>query len=321
MKKITPELLRKYQKGACTTSEKLLVEKWLEEGDSESETYPASAEMASLQEKMIWSSISDKIETHRSVTFFTRRKLLAVAACFISILSAGIFFLFSKQSTSVETLGDISLRHVNTVYGQQKKLVLSDNSVVRLNAGSQMEYPEKFPGNERHIKLIRGEAYFDIAKDSTRPFQLDILDASIKVLGTRFNVNLRGSYHHTLITLTEGKIAFTTAGGDQYILQPGQQIIYDTAVRKVVNIVSSDTTLAMAWMEGKLIFRDTPMESALHQLELKYNIRFIIHDQLLKEIPLNASFNSESLEHVLHMIELASGIHFNKKDNVIQVSK
>lgn len=321
MKKVTPELLRKYQRGACTAAEKLLVESWLAEGDTDSEIYPESGEMAALQEKKIWNNIAGNIETPRSVTFFTRRKLLAAAACFFIILSAGTWFWFTNRSISTETLVDILVQQVSTGYGQQKKLILADNSIVRLNADSELEYPEIFSGSQRQVKLLQGEAYFEIAKDSLRPFQLSILDASVKVLGTRFNVNLRGSNHQTLITLTEGKIAFTTPGGDQYTVQPGQQIVYDTAARKVISVIPVDTVPAIAWTEGKLIFRDTPMGSALQQLELKYNIRFAIEQQYLKKIPLTASFGSESLEQVLHMIELASGIHFNKKDHVIQVSK
>ncbi|MBL7736933.1 MAG: FecR domain-containing protein [Chitinophagaceae bacterium] len=319
MEKVTPELLRKYQQGTCTMPEKVLVENWLAEGDTDSEVYPGSAEMASRQEKKIWSHIAGHMETTSSVRFFTSRNIWMTAACFVIVLSAAAWVLFSKQTITTEKVAQ--LKQSNTNYGEQKKMMLADNSVVRLNAGSALEYPASFSGKERIVKLVRGEAYFEIAKDSIRPFQVNILDASIKVLGTHFNVNLRGAYHHTIITLTEGKIAFTTADGNQYLLHPGQQIIYDTALRKVINIVPADTTIAMAWTEDKIIFRDTPMESALQQIELKYNTRFDIKDQQLKRIPLTAAFSSESLDQVLHMLELASGIHFNKKDNVIQVSK
>lgn len=159
---------------------------------------------------------------------------------------------------------------ITTPRGGQYSVVLPDGTKVWLNAASSLRYPTAFPGTERRVELT-GEAYFEVAKNAAKPFFVKTASQTVEVLGTHFNINSYADEKITKTTLLEGSVRVTGNAGQQGLkLKPGQQA---TATEKEIRMVSDpDIDEAMAWKEGKFMFRDADLQTIMRQLSRWYDV-------------------------------------------------
>ena len=191
--------------------------------------------------------------------------------------------------------------------GGEYKLVLADGTIVWLNSDSYIRFPVAFSGDKRQVEL-RGEAYFEVAKNPEKKFIVSTSHQSqIEVLGTHFNVEAYEKEDRIAATLVEGKIGFIYSsdnGSKKVLMDPGQKLVYDIRDSKVQLYATSGES-EIAWKEGKIIFRNTPLEEGLRMLEKRYNVEFIIkNDRLKGEYVVNNSFRSfKSYDQYLNAME------------------
>lgn len=159
---------------------------------------------------------------------------------------------------------------IATPRGGQYSVVLPDGTKVWLNAASSLKYPTAFPGTERRVELT-GEAYFEVAKNAAKPFFVKTASQTVEVLGTHFNINSYADEKATKTTLLEGSVRVTGNTGQQGLkLKPGEQA---TATGKEIRMVAEpDLDEAMAWKEGKFIFRDADLQTIMRQLSRWYDV-------------------------------------------------
>lgn len=100
------------------------------------------------------------------------------------------------------------MRSVQVPAGEHLRVLLADGSAVTLNACSELRYPERFARRRREVRLVRGEAFFEVAHDASAPFTVETDDVSVEVLGTKFNVNAYDK-EVTTVYLKEGKVRLT----------------------------------------------------------------------------------------------------------------
>jgi len=179
--------------------------------------------------------------------------------------------------------GEVWMNTMATPAGGQYQLSLPDGTKVWLNAASSITYPSAFAGAERKV-TIRGEAYFDVAKDKTRPFKVNVNDeAEIEVLGTQFNVNAYTDEAAARTTLLEGSVKISAAAGDkktaQVVIKPGQQAVSQhpgattAGTQQRISIVDgTDTEQAIAWKNGRFNFNGADLQTVMRQLARWYNI-------------------------------------------------
>ncbi len=171
----------------------------------------------------------------------------------------------------------VKLNTVTTPAGGQYRIVLADGSKVWLNAESSLQFPTNFTGKERKVK-ITGECYFEVAKDKSRPFVVNVADKQdIVVMGTHFNIN---SYHDEAdikTTLLEGSVRVQKANisnterrSDGVTLTPGEQSAMTGNGRfRVKNV---DTQEVVAWKNGLFQFQKTSLEMVMRQVARWYNV-------------------------------------------------
>jgi ferric-dicitrate binding protein FerR (iron transport regulator) len=167
--------------------------------------------------------------------------------------------------------GKIDYNTMTTPKGRQYQLILPDGTKVWLNAASSLTYPTAFTKGERKVK-ITGEAYFEVAKNESMPFIVNIGDeAGVEVLGTSFNVNAYKDGGNINATLLEGLISITS-GADKKIVKPGEQarISYDISIIK-----NADIEKALAWKNGIFNFEEVGLREMMMQIERWYNIEVI----------------------------------------------
>lgn len=150
-------------------------------------------------------------------------------------------------------------------------MTLSDGSHVWLNAASSLRYPVAFVGNTRKVE-ITGEAYFEVAHDTKRPFIVSKADVSVQVLGTHFNINAFDEEGSIKTTLLQGSIRVSAAGKTQ-LVQPGQQAQVTGNTIKLVSNVDIDAV--MAWKNGFFSFEDADIKQIMEQLSRWYDVEVI----------------------------------------------
>jgi len=158
---------------------------------------------------------------------------------------------------------------VSTPKGGQFQVVLPDGSQVWLNAMSSITYPSSFSGKERLVQL-KGEAYFEIAKNPEKPFKVDVTGKQkIEVLGTHFNVEAYLEDHEIKTTLLEGSVKLSTPNREVR-LKPGQMAVND--LEKELTIKPADLEEVMAWKNGLFVLNDVNLKDVMKKASRWYDV-------------------------------------------------
>ena len=197
-----------------------------------------------------------------------RLKVLKYAAViFLPVaLCLGTWFVASNQMASQAMLTEC---HVEN--GQTKVLRLSDGTQVRLNAGSSLFYPQRFNRFfSRRDVYLDGEAHFDVAKNSSQPFIVHVGNLKVKVLGTHFNVKAYPADELVTTTLEQGKVKVYEDKIAMTLL-PNEQAVYNRISGNMTKR-SVDSGKYNQWMNGKLLFDQTPLKAIIADLQRRYNV-------------------------------------------------
>lgn len=199
--------------------------------------------------------------------------------------------------------------------GGEYKLVLADGTRVWLNAESELTYPNAFPGASRKVKL-KGEAYFEVAKNTEQPFRVMIGDMEVKVLGTSFNVSAYpGAKRQT--TLVEGKVAIAWKQ-QQVEIAPGQQATETSAGLEVIRVKVANY---VGWKERRFIYEDKLLGEVLEDLERWYDVEMFVVNDEIRNLHLTANLPKyENMDKVLEIIEYAACVKFGVKGRTVVVS-
>jgi transmembrane sensor len=216
---------------------------------------------------------------------------------------------FSMKKSQVEY---VMMQTVTSRQGMVTQFFLSDSTKVWLNSGSELQFPVRFNGNLREVKL-KGEAFFKVTKNEKQPFRVNAKEINIDVLGTSFNVVSYGDDTQTEVTLVEGKVSLSAEKGQikkEYgTLLPGQRAVYKEKYQEVsTEKVTVDKYIA--WRDGNLIFRDDPMEDVVRRLSRWFNVEIIFNDPEIKSYIYTATFRNENLEQVLKLLKLSAPINY-----------
>jgi len=194
-------------------------------------------------------------------------------------------------------------------FGSRAKVVLSDHSVVWLNAGSRLIYPSVFIGKEREV-LLFGEAFFQIEKDELKPFIVKTAEYQIKVLGTQFNVSAYPGDAISQTVLTEGSIKLSLNNSSWFekeiVLKPNEMFSFNKGMNesKVEKVMSEKYVL---WKDGILKFDNEDLSRVIKKIERFYNIQIKLDDPLDGSIKIDGKLNlKEDKYEVLHYISKVS---------------
>ncbi|MGN6298656.1 MAG: FecR family protein [Ginsengibacter sp.] len=217
------------------------------------------------------------------------------------------------------TAGKISYNTLSVPRGSKPlHLTLSDGTRVWINVGSSLTYPTAFTGKERKVTMT-GEAYFEVAHNSGMPFLVQHNDATVKVLGTRFNVNSYEDESTERITLLEGSVRVSQATSSG-LLKPGQQARINNDGNSGIKIVNDvDMNEVMAWKDGKFMFdKNTDIYTIMRQVSRWYNVDVEYQGKINQRFWGSIS-KDVNVSQVLKILEAAGGIKFKVEENKIIV--
>jgi hypothetical protein len=210
-------------------------------------------------------------------------------------------------------------------YGNQSKLILSDNTVVWLNAGSRLVYPTFFNGKTREV-LLFGEAFFEVSKNTEKPFIVKTSDIEIKVLGTQFNVSAYAEDKVIQTVLKEGSVEIcqnnATIFDGKIVLKPNQMASFSKNSNET-KLYDVDANYYTLWTKGLLSFDDIDFNRILKKVERFYNISVNFSEPVLGTIRISGKLDlKQNRDEVLEYLEKVSLTKISKiNDNQYIVNK
>ena len=205
-----------------------------------------------------------------------------------------------------------AIQEITSPPGVRSQIVLPDGSKVWLNAESSIVFKIPFDQTQRDVTLS-GEAFFDVQKNPEVPFVVKSGNIHVSVLGTRFNFKAYDHENTIDVVLEEGKVKFQTdkdKSVQELMMKPGEMAVYDRTTR-TTKITSVKIDKYTAWHSGQLVFDDTPLPEVAAQLNRWYGIEVILEGTEIQNYKITTTFENESLNQVLDLLELSSPIDIN----------
>ncbi|MDR8393609.1 FecR domain-containing protein [Aliifodinibius sp. S!AR15-10] len=335
------DLLHKYLSGTCSEEEKKEVERWLDESPENQE------KMSEI--KQIW-DISPgkkvKVNSYKAWDEFSERhlgrsetsskqasgqptlkkafkhhpekkksaKTVAFSLAAAAVLLIAFLFYSSNPFPVEKPEPALVSQEITTEKGQRTTVRLSDGTRIHLNAESQLTVPQDYMQNDRVVQL-NGEAFFEVQSNKERPFVVHTEKSVTRVLGTRFNVTAYPDQEEVQVVVAEGKVAL---GSDQDLQALEVQLTKNqkgtiTSNGEIIASNVSDMGMYLDWSQGRLTFRDAPLEEVEKRLERWFDIEVSVEKSISNHSRLlTGSFEDVPLSSVLNSIALSLDINYKK---------
>lgn len=201
--------------------------------------------------------------------------------------------------------------------GGEFNLTLSDGTRVWLNAETELLYPVRFNGKQR-VVYLKGEAYFDVAKNKEMPFIVQMEDdVAVRVYGTEFNVNTYDGVETVLVT---GSVSMNQ-GGKEVLLKPNQKGIFDKS-KDGIKVEDVDVLPYVAWKDGDFIFRNESLGSIMDKLSRWYGLDVFYQNGGLRDVHLSGNLKRyKDVQELFRSFEKISDARFKVKGNTVFISK
>lgn len=251
---------------------------------------------------------------------FSRRAVAAIAVSFAALVIAGAAFYTYHLGTLSQSGAYV------TAVGEQRTVELADGSTVQLNTNSRVEVD--YTRRDRDVRLVRGEAHFDVVKNLRRPFSVHAADGVVRAVGTAFTVRLREA-SEIEVTVEEGRVSLLNiprkraAPGQKPVeraplaqLTAGQSARFDVRVEEVEQMLESELKRKLAWRQGMLAYSGEPLAEVVADVGRYTDMTIEIADPALGAKPVAGYFRVGEMEGLFDSLELNFGVtveRVNKK--------
>lgn len=267
--------------------------------------------------------------------YFLRTKSIvwmSRAAVAIFILGLGLWFWkIRPQSAYDKMTGGLSLTEKYNDTSEKQSLTLSDGTLIVLEPGSRISYPQTFSGDRREVYLS-GIAFFKVSKDAKHPFFVYASELVTKVLGTSFIIKAIEKEKESTVEVKEGKVSVfrnpevrnpgnlpgKVSGG--LVLTANQKIVFEKESTQMTKTLSdSPEIVSSSKLNPTFEYKNTPVSEVFYSLENAYQVDIIFDEELLKDCPLTASLDNQTLYEKLSIICEAIGAQYELLDGQIVV--
>lgn len=325
------KLIVKYLQKELSEPEAEELRLWLEESPSNRRSFENIVGLWSLNpsdidySKMkIWAKMEEVEETvvkrmHPS-HFKGRarwRERIAVAALFLITLGASLWaVLYSDQFQSVVTNKHLVMLEKHAGFGQKLTFSLPDGSVVKLNSGSKIIYPEHFSGDKREV-ILEGEAFFDVKQDTIKRFFVRSGNVEVQVLGTAFNVHSYTDQENIMVAVKRGKVDVKPADQEAISLVASEMVVYNSGSGDVKTYDIHDERLVFGWIDKKLVFQDNHLDQVLTTISRWYNVSFNMKSKPESTKTFTGVYNNPTLNDVMSSLSYSYEFQYKIEENVV----
>ncbi len=252
-------------------------------------------------------------ERNRSWSF---RNIITWSARIAAILLLPIAIYFTFRQNKPAPAEHLSWVEITAPAWTRAQFSLPDGTTGWLNSNSSLKYYEDFSVNRRVI--LTGEAYFNVLNENNRPFHVSTNEIIVEVLGTKFNIASYENENYVEVVLEEGKLLFNDLElKNSYTMSPNDLVKFD----KTLKDFSTETVQPqkyMSWIDGKLIFRNDPIDVVARRLERWYNIEVVVDGKFAEDLRLRATFIDENLEEVLGLLKRGLPLKYRVENRGLQ---
>ena len=342
------KLLYKYFKGDCTASETKEVLQWYAnvkfDPDLDQEIHELfeanyKASETSWDKDAVFQNILEQIENAPEISFEVDQKkignkntteskigLLKIASVVVlAILACGIFLLSKTERFQTDNTAQVGATKPSyitkqTTKGQKSKLNLPDGTQIVLNAGSKLWFANTFSTDNERTVYLEGEAFFDVTRDTTRPFVIHAKNTVTRVLGTSFNVNAYTNNQTVSVAVVSGQVSVksqvSSNNAQSVYLEPGEKAVCDVKEEVKIKKALFSYDQEIVWKDGTLTFYKEDFEAVAEKLEMWYGKKFIIKKTGIRD-DFTGTYHNKSLETVLEGISYVLGFDYEMKDNKV----
>jgi len=291
------DIATKVLSGEANKNEQLYIEDWINQSPSNKVEWEQIAsglfetDKAMLTKQINVDDAYTKVKSQINKSKLKHRFAYVFAAAAAILLLVGIFSVF--YSNNIETIATSNL-----VVEQYQ---LPDGSVVDINKNSSISIDNTFNKNERRVSLS-GEAFFQVKRNTSSPFTIDIGDIKVKVLGTSFNI--KETKNQTAVTVASGTVEVFKSNNedDAYYLTAGDKIYYNRISHKLIKVKNTDNNF-IAWKTKKLKFKKEPLNDAIALIEDIYDVEIVLPENFnSEEAQISATFNQSNIDFICDVI-------------------
>jgi ferric-dicitrate binding protein FerR (iron transport regulator) len=338
------KFLQRFVQGECSEGERANFLRWLENVEDQDEIswmkekweLPCDNEHKILgAEERILSSLLERIqsETNGNKPTTVNKSLFALKSdlwMHYSLRYASIILMVLIPIMIYSSIFSVSLMPVKIAYaekvthnGQHLAFTLEDGSQITLNSNSNLTYPVVFSDSDRVVTL-KGEAFFEVAKDSKRPFKVITGNVTTTALGTSFNINYPGFTDAAEISLLSGVVQVEVENKsddvEKLILEPGEQVRVVQG-GSVSEITEFDLLEISGWKDGVLYFKEADILKIVEILEVWYDVNITVIDagNKSKDWTYTGQFGNQTLENVLRGIGYVKGFESRIKEKDVTI--
>ncbi len=319
MSKSSGDLLEKFISGKrISQHEFTLLQSLLENTEKKQEVFQwmedkwqlSTPEMVALQFDQIREKMRKKSKA-KSISSLISILSKVAAILFIPLIVGTIYLYFQKtDSTKLLTL--------YTQKGEQTSVILPDGTKAWLNVDTKLSYPVNYGVKSRKIEL-EGQAYFEVVKNKELPFEVLSGSVTTKALGTKFAVSAYPGASVIKSSLIEGSVA-VKCNGITKVLIPSEQFVYRKE-KSEISVHRFSETDELAWKNEQLMFRLTPYNQVIKELEEWYDVSFEYNPALFESETFSAKFKRyETLENVLQVMSKAGKFNYRIDGKVVKIS-
>lgn len=295
------ELAEKYATGNCSDEERKIVEYFFDK-QQRKQLHNDVADHG--QKELILAHLRKRMQPDGVIDLKKknyRRRYMAAAATFIVIL--GMSFFLKHLNNSSDYIEAVALQ------GEQKKVELSDGTLVYINSGSKIKYPSSF-SSIRNVELD-GEAFFEVSRDTTRPFIITSNGIKTKVLGTSFNIRAYAGAD-VAVHVKTGKVEVSEVKrpANKVYLYPNRQAVFHMPENTFV-VTEQDAGNSIAWMHNTMLLENKTLKEVAVILERWYDVKISFETPDLEDLVITGKYKNNTLPEVLESISFLKKIDYS----------
>lgn len=282
---------------------------------------PEINDKAGIDVDKAWNKVLSKINVESPVISMTPDRRLLPGRMLLRV-AASLLILIGLAAAAVYTFdGELLNKRVIASTGEDQKNVrisLPDGSIVTLNHNSILIYREKFSKKSRNVSL-KGEAFFEITSDASRPFIIDAGKASVKVVGTSFNVITENSRSAVEVFVKTGKVVLSDNSGNRnLVLEPGYiGTMNSDSAEKGVN----QNPNYMSWNTGKLEYDGQSLDIVFKDLKRVYDMDIVVDDPSILSNTWTSPIVSHSNDTIIRIICVSFNLSYTRDGNIYHLSR
>jgi transmembrane sensor len=282
---------------------------WLQDSPANSDAYdsicklwgdlkaPAQIVARSSRPKLSWGEY-----------FVSYRALKWTAVASAAVLLIGLGAIWRDEGLIARRFADYA-----TSPGTHRQVALPDGTKIYLDGDSAMD--TMFLAGERHIKLIRGRAWFDVARDENRPFYVETQNATVRVLGTVFTVDIAKS-DKTTVSVESGEVSVHSADS-QIELEAGN--VAAASSGSLHKLENADIDIMNSWRRGLIIMNQTPLETVLAEVSRYTTGRIVVSDRNINNLQISGVFRADDTDAIFATLRSVLGLKVRKIPGLLTV--